>query len=366
MKRNVLFYVLLLVVAAFILYQEHGKPVEIQEKKTVKIGAVLALSGDMSEYGQSAKDGITLAFEELQKKDTYFDYELIFEDDQLDTKRTATAANKLIFMDKVDAIISISSGTANVIAPIAEKEQIINFTYADDNTVAAKHKYSFNRNIRYSDMTDKVLELFHKREVNSVYFVNFIHSSAKRLMGALKPMVETDKSLKIVGEDWVNATDRDFKALAEKIKKTNPDAVYIYVMEPVLTLIGKELKRIGYEGEILTSYLFSYAKHKELFEGNYFVNTKLPNDEFKVKYLKRFDYEPNLGSGELYDSFNIIVNGFEKNKSTKADDFVVIATDILDEYDGAFGKLGMTEGDVIYGEFVFNRVLNGKIEEVEL
>ncbi len=362
MKKNILFYLFLLIAACLVMYQTGDKSGDEKEKRTVKIGAVLALTGDLSEYGKAVQDGITLALEEINKEDNNFNYEVIFEDDQFDPKRTASAINKLVYMDKVEAVLSTTSGTANVIAPIVEKEKIVHIGYADDNSVAAKNRYSFNRNVRYEDMTAKVIELFNKRDVKDIYFVNFIHSSAKRLMGALKPVVEAEEGFNIVGEDWVNSTDRDFRAIGEKIKRINPDGVYLYVLEPNLTLIGKELQKIGYEGEIITSYLFSYAKHKELFEGNYFVNTEKPNKEFTHKFMKKFGYEPNIGSGEVYDNLKMMVDGFEKNKSTNADEFIKIIKDVVADYDGAFGKVGMTSEDLIYGGFIINKIVDGKIQ----
>ena len=357
-------FILIITLVAAVLLFMYSYQVKNQkaENKNVKIGAVLTLTGNMSEYGKAVKDGITLAIEENEENKTFFNYEIVFEDDQMDAKKSATAIHKLIYMDKIDAALSITSGTGNVIAPIAAKNNIVHFSYADDNTIATNQKYSFNRNIRYEDLTSKIIDLFNQQNVKSIYFVNFIHSSSKRLMKAIEPQV--NKSFDVMGNEWVNASDREYRNLAENIKRKNPDAVYLYVLEPALSILGKELKNVGYEGKILTSYLFSYAKNKELFEGCYFVNTKKPNKEFKDKFKKRFGYEPNLGSGEVYDNTNLIIKTFEKNRSKNPDRFLKEIKSVIKNYKGAIDKIEITEGKVIYNDLVFNKVENGKIVEV--
>jgi|GEM_PF-6615437 len=77
----------------------------------VKIGVLLTLSGSMSNWGQSARDGLILAQESINTSATHNEprVELVFEDyGEFDLKRAAYAAHKLITVDKVSFL------TANI------------------------------------------------------------------------------------------------------------------------------------------------------------------------------------------------------------------------------------------------------------
>ena len=95
-----------------------------KEDDSIKIGVILPLTGAASEIGNNILDGIIISSE-------YYDsisskkFSLIIEDSKLDAKQAISAANKLITVDKVKAIIGLASSTeALAVAPICEKNKI--------------------------------------------------------------------------------------------------------------------------------------------------------------------------------------------------------------------------------------------------
>lgn len=96
-----------------------------QEKSAIRVGVILPLTGPASEIGNNILDGIIIASE-------YYDsispqkLKLIVEDSKLDAKQAMSSANKLITVDKVDAIIGLASSTeALVVAPVCEKNKVV-------------------------------------------------------------------------------------------------------------------------------------------------------------------------------------------------------------------------------------------------
>ena len=88
----------------------------------IKIGLILPLTGDAADIGQAQKNAVELALEQLKDSNI----QLIFEDDRLQTNDAVTAAQKLVNVDKVDAIIGPSwSGAALAVAPIAESSKTL-------------------------------------------------------------------------------------------------------------------------------------------------------------------------------------------------------------------------------------------------
>lgn len=134
MKKKILIIsaiVLILLIAWGIIA---SKPVNQAEKPTVKIGLNLPLSGGVAFLGEPAKKAAELALKDAGN--TKYNYELVFEDDQFSPKLSVTAANKLISVDKVLAIIEFGSGTGNAINSIAEQGKTAQFSLASDPTVA--------------------------------------------------------------------------------------------------------------------------------------------------------------------------------------------------------------------------------------
>lgn len=94
---------------------------------TIKIGAVLPLTGDVATFGQSTKNGIQLAVDETNKKGGILGkkIETVYEDDQNTPSSSANAGQKLINNDNVIALIgSVTSKCSIALGPIANESKI--------------------------------------------------------------------------------------------------------------------------------------------------------------------------------------------------------------------------------------------------
>lgn len=102
MKKKLLF---ILVVVALIgsLVSVACRPTEV--RAAVKIGVLATLSGPYGEAPTQIRDGVVLAFDEVNYEVAGRDIELIIEDDGGDPALTLTKTRKLVEQDKVDLII---------------------------------------------------------------------------------------------------------------------------------------------------------------------------------------------------------------------------------------------------------------------
>src|SRR5215204_6534970 len=90
---------------------------------TIKVGVYGDTSGATSSFGQSTKNGIQLAFDEINaaggvngKK-----LEMIFEDDQGRPEQATTVVQKLVNQDKVQALLGeVASTNSLAAAPVAQ------------------------------------------------------------------------------------------------------------------------------------------------------------------------------------------------------------------------------------------------------
>ncbi len=96
-------------------------------EKSVRIGALLALTGSGANYGKSLQQGIELAKEEVNKDGGIngLPLQIIYEDSQGDAKTGVAAFNKLVSIDRVPVVLGSISGVVLAVAPIADQQQVV-------------------------------------------------------------------------------------------------------------------------------------------------------------------------------------------------------------------------------------------------
>ena len=104
MKQNIKIVLIVLVLAlgaGILIAQKYWHD---PNKTSIKIGALLVLSGDGAAWGENAKKGIDMAFREWQRSHKDQSIEIIYEDTAGDAKQAVTAYQKLVNVDKIDVI----------------------------------------------------------------------------------------------------------------------------------------------------------------------------------------------------------------------------------------------------------------------
>ncbi len=98
--------------------------IKTKEVSSIKIGAILPMTGDLATYGGGIKNAAELAVENSGLKDKI---QLVVEDDHSCVPADAVgAAQKLINLDKVNGILgAVCSSAVLSVAPITEKAKLI-------------------------------------------------------------------------------------------------------------------------------------------------------------------------------------------------------------------------------------------------
>ncbi len=131
-----------------------------------KIGLITDLSGRFSTWGNQTVSGIMLAKEELARDG--IDSELIVEDCALDPMRAATAAQKLITVDKVDALYLELTAPSIAVAPIAARHNIPMFYISLAESPLTTHPGAFKSYIEASDGCALIAQHWKSRGVTKV------------------------------------------------------------------------------------------------------------------------------------------------------------------------------------------------------
>jgi len=353
--------IIAIVVTAWVgyrIYQKPGQAVPVQ-KETVKIGAILPLSGNLAFMGVDAQKAILLAKENLG--DTKYNYEISFEDDQFDAKRTASAVSKFINVDNVDVVMSFASGPGNVVSPIAENAKVIHFANATDPNVA-KGAYNF---IHWTAPSEEARAFVAELQRRGVKKLGIFVASQQGVLATTNAIKENLKNtdIQIATEQRFNVEDKDFRSIIAKAQNSGAEIYLMEAFPPALEILVKQMKDAGMNKPLTSVELFEATEQKNLFEGQWYINAAEPTADFINKFKTKYGADPNLGAANEYDMINMLVMAYEKagNGTEKPSrESVINELHQIKDFNGALGKLTMGSDNIVISKAVVRMIKDGK------
>ncbi len=299
--------------------------------------------------------------------------EVIYEDSKCSGKDAATAAQKLINIDKVKIILGggCSAETLGA-APLAEANKVILFSsFSSNPSISQSGDYIFRNVPSDADFGKADAEFIASQGIKKVAAIteNTDYSQGIR---QIMNKVFKQKDITVVADEVFNLEVKDFRTNLLKIKSSNPEAIYIDVgtSPALLGIIAKQLQELGIKNIKLFSNFLAGDKDAlksggQAMEGIIFSDYKDMTETAKTlleKYKTTFSQDPAhiaLMAGR-YDSVYIIKNAI---KQCDGDDSNCIKQYLYDmpEYSGTIGKYRFdANGDLLSGEFVIHRkIING-------
>ena len=327
----------LCMVLALVACKDEKKTEQANDKPVIKIGAILPLSGDMAIWGNSEKNGLMLALNALPK-DTKNQYELVIEDSANTNKNIQHIAQKLVTIDKVNAIITMFDPAANIVGPIASASSILHFgqswfpKYVTD-------KYNYNVYVDMEDEAQLIADYLAQEGIQKAYLFTVNQTGFIGGTDILKKKLN-EKNI-AYKETFFNFGQTDFRTDIVKANDFNAEAYVIGAFAPEADILTKQLKQINGNDIIITGLdLGLNITNKELYEGSVFALPALPNKKFLTDYQTQYNDENYLfGAVVGFISFNTIVKAFE-NASDNVADFLQNSEDIPTIFDEKINKNG--------------------------
>ena len=333
--------------------------IEESSKPIVKIGVIYPMSGDGAVYGQAAKDTADMFFEKLNKQNPHFNYEITFEDNQLDLAKTASLANKLINVDKVDVIVTCLSNFGAVVSPLAERNRVLHFSVATDLGVAAGF-YNF---IASSNVKGEAALLYEELVRHGVQRVDIVQVNATGpmvMVDYFKAKVAESQGLTIDNVYNVNADEKDFRILLAKIKNNNPDYVIVMLAMPTVDVFLKQYREANIDIPFTGIETFTYLQHKELAEGMWYVDAAAATDDFTKEYEAKTGRNTTDYAEYMDLILQTITTAYEKTQSLNK---VKVGEYVLNHSDGVETSVGRITADgegVLDGPPILRKIENGQ------
>lgn len=371
--------VLVLVVGGFILYgskKDGGE--EAAPKEPIKIGFIGSLTGDAAEYGEPQRNALQLAVEDINKTGGIVGspVAIIYEDGKCNGKDGASAAQKLINVDKVKVILGGSCSSETLAAvPIAEAAKVFIFTgSASSPDLIGKSKF-FARDYPNDLTQGKVLA--EAANAKGWKKVAVIQEQTDYASGIVKAF--TTKFVELGGgvmkEEFTTDTN-DFRSPLTKLKASNSDALLISTQttssgERILVQMQElKWKPALMVNDVIGTNKETVEKNKTILEEALLAdflldpsNSKLSSLDaaYKERYGKEMGY-PNYTSA-VYDSLYIIRDGIAAVglDGEKLADWVRTVKD----WQGASGSITISVNGERDSGHVLKVIKDGKVEAVK-
>jgi branched-chain amino acid transport system substrate-binding protein len=283
-----------------------------QAKEVVKIGVIYPLSGANAEKGEANLEAVKMALSEVPK-DSKFEYQLFFEDDQTNPRLTSVAAQKLINVNKIDAVLTIFSGAGNVVNSIAEKNKIIHLATATDPAVG-KGDYNFVYNYMSADFGKKWAEIFAQKGFKKISIITLNQQGALTISKAFIKMAP-QYGIEVVDQQVFNPGEKDFRSFIGKAQASKPEAYFLCSLAPELDILWKQFRQLEVKG-FYTGFL-DLAQHPKTMENTWFVNMQKPRGDFQNRYEEKTKKRVTVGVPNAYDQINLLVQAYEASPDHK-------------------------------------------------
>ena len=255
------------------------------KKEEIKIGAILPLTGDMAQYGESLKKGMDLAIENINKQGGINNLllKVIYEDGQGISKTSVNAFNKIISAEKVPLVIGcMFSAPTLSITPIAEKEKIVLLSpTASSIELTSSGDYIFR--IYPSDTYDGFFlanYTYHNLNIRKVSIIYERVSSITAVSEIFKYNFENYGG-EIVSFEGYNSETNNFRSILKKISDDNPELIFFPGNLNNMVKILIQSKELNINKKFLTISTFYDNKVLEL-AGNAAENVMFSSPMFDI------------------------------------------------------------------------------------
>ncbi|MDI6878425.1 MAG: ABC transporter substrate-binding protein [Desulfitobacteriaceae bacterium] len=297
---------------------------------TIKIGANLELTGGTAMFGQEAKNGINLAFEQQNAKGGVLGkkLELVAADNKSDAGESTAAVTKLVTQDKVVAVIgSMTSSVTLAAVPVVTDNKIPMVSPSGTNAKVTVDNGQVRPWVFRACFIDpfqgKVGAKFALNTLKAKTAAIIIDQKSDYSKGLADAFVTNFKQGggQITGtEQYVAGSDKDFRPILTRIKSQNPDLIWVPGYYQEVGLIVKQARELGMNQPFAGGDGWDDAKLFEIgtpaaLNNTYYVDhvaTAAPDMvQFVKDYQAKFGHEPNAMSALAYDAANMIAKAIE-------------------------------------------------------
>jgi branched-chain amino acid transport system substrate-binding protein len=330
---------------------------------TVKIGVILPLSGDNAAVGQPLIGSLKLFEKESAAKPYKNHYQLIVEDDQMMPRLTAEAANKLLYIDHVNAIVTFGIANGKLVAPMAAHLKVPMICVNASYPAIADGKTNFLHCPPVEDEAARLSGLMSRLHAKRAAFLTVNQPGIKSVIDKVEAQAKA-QGIEVVADMVYAPGERDFRTLMEMIGQKKPDIFVPTALSPEIEIIFNQRKQAGLTVPVVAYEVFNFMEDKTPANGFYYVSPSIGTPEFKKRLLEKTGKESAYCVAYVYDALDLFRQAFEKTNGQP--EKVGQWLRGLKDYPAAVGPITTTPGGVIRSPICIFQIRNGHPVEVSL
>jgi branched-chain amino acid transport system substrate-binding protein len=299
--------------------------------KTLKIGTLSPLTGPYAQDGTDIKQGVMTAVDVFGAVPGFDKVEVMPGDSACDGGKATMAANKLINSD-ANVVIGAycSSATEPAQIPLMEAK-IVQITPASTNErlTAKGYEYFFRMPPRDDVQAWSTVEFLEKKlKAKTIALIDDKQTYTAGLTENIKKFAEKNNIVKVVAHEHIAPGDSDFTAVLTKLKKVDPDVIYMSVYQPEGSKMIQQVRKLGLTSDFMSEDAVFHPKFLEVggpaAEGVYLTFAKAPDTperkNFEETYKKKWGVD-SVGSYAYYayDAGMMVLEAIKKAGTTDPD-----------------------------------------------
>lgn len=285
--------------------------------KSVRVGMISILSGEYSSVGENVRNGAMLAAEQYNAKHPDSKIELIIEDDGFDPKKALSAYQKLTSINKIDALINVSTASIGGIYDLVTKTDMPVIQGGEQHIEPTKDNV-FQIMPGNIELEEKLGAYLKEKGYKNPALVYTNYDAMIRFKKALVSGYGPG-----ISEFALGADDKDFATHVLKVSQINPDVVIMLTFPQQGAQFIKEY--VSIKGKVPqlafdTNAQSGIADYQRILNGAQVLNGSIIaivssniSQEFKTAYKNRFGTEAGFWTDLGYDSLNLLVETHNKD-----------------------------------------------------
>ncbi|MGH7726533.1 MAG: ABC transporter substrate-binding protein [Candidatus Eiseniibacteriota bacterium] len=307
---------------------------------TIKVGVYGSLTGTTATFGESTKNGVELAANELNAAGGVGGktIALVVEDDQSKAEEAATAVQKLIAQDRVVALLGeVASSRSLAAAPIAQQNGVPMISPSSTNPeVTKKGNYIFRACFidpfqgtvmaKFASQNLHLKRVAILKDVKNDYSVGLAQFFTEEFQGRLGGT--------ITGEQAYNEGDSDFRSQLTALKANNPEAIFVPGYYTEVGLVARQARELGIQVPLLGGDGWVSDKLLEIggeaLNGSYYSN-HFANDQpsealqkFITDYKAKYGSAPDAIAGLAYDAARLLFDSMARLQAADPQAFAAL------------------------------------------
>jgi branched-chain amino acid transport system substrate-binding protein len=299
----------------------------------IVVGYYGDLSGRTSSFGQSTKNGVEMAADEINKAGGINGrtVQIITEDDQGEPNKAATVVTKLINQDKVQALLGeVASSNSLAAAPKAQEAKVPMISPSSTNPAVTQVGDYIFRVCFIDPFQGEVMAKFSANNLKAKKAAILYDFNSDYSRGLYQFFKRSFTSLggQIVSEQSYTQGDRDFSGQLTAIRSANPDVIYVPGYYGEVGVISNQTKQLGIKAPLLGGDGWDAPQLWQLggasLNGNYISNHYSVDDpspaiqKFVADYKARYNILPDALAALGYDSMKVLGDAIKRAGTTES------------------------------------------------